>query len=256
MTTRPPGRQCAYAVAMAAARSVLGRHVVDRVVDQHRVELPSEPNRPHVADRVGGLWIQPAGHGEHRLRQIDQGQREAVRQVTGQVPAARSELEHLGPIGGGRRLQQRRRERRLLRVLLRRRDQRPPVGQFAVEAVLGGWTAHARVRSYMPWTYAACPRCMLASSNTLISRTASSHGRIPALVDDPLPTRRRSAPSDRPRLPRAPRRGSRRATRRRRAPDRPRRRSSRSPRRPARTGSANRSRHRGQTWSTPARPAT
>ena len=42
----------------AVAQVVLGRHVRDRVVHEHGVERPPEPERPHVAEDVLAVRIQ------------------------------------------------------------------------------------------------------------------------------------------------------------------------------------------------------
>jgi hypothetical protein len=47
------------------AEIVLGGHVRDRVVNEHGVERPAEPDRAHVALDVLALGVQPAAHVEH-----------------------------------------------------------------------------------------------------------------------------------------------------------------------------------------------
>ena len=55
------------------AEIVLGGHVRDRVVHEHRVERPPQPHRTHVALEVLALGVEPAAHVEHLRRAVDHG---------------------------------------------------------------------------------------------------------------------------------------------------------------------------------------
>jgi len=95
---------------------------------------------------VPALGVEPAGDIEHPLREVDQRQGEVGLQVDGVVAAATPQLQDLAH-GDRRRTEDARGVGRLLGVLLRRGDQRPPLGQLAVEAVLDGKVCH---RSILP----------------------------------------------------------------------------------------------------------
>ena len=77
----------------AGAQVVLGRQVHHRVVDEHGVERPSEPERPHVAEDVLAVGVQLAREGQHLRRDVGQGAREVLLEVRRVVAAARAELE-------------------------------------------------------------------------------------------------------------------------------------------------------------------
>jgi hypothetical protein len=59
---------------MASRRSSSVGHVGDRVVDEHGVEAPAEPDRPHVPLDVLALGVELPADLEHAVRQVDQGE--------------------------------------------------------------------------------------------------------------------------------------------------------------------------------------
>ena len=103
-------------------------------MDEHRVEAPPEPDRTHVALEVLALGVQAAADLEHGGGQVDERELEPGLHVRGVVPAARAELEHLGDLAPGVVLDHLSVLGGLLGVVLRRREQRPPLGQVAVQA--------------------------------------------------------------------------------------------------------------------------
>ena len=65
----------------AVGEHVLARHVRDRVVHEHDVEGPSEPQRAHVPEDVLAVRVQLAREREHLRREIGQRAREMRLQV-------------------------------------------------------------------------------------------------------------------------------------------------------------------------------
>ena len=112
---------------------VLGRHVRDRVVHEHRVERPPQPHRTHVALDVLALGVEPSAHRQHLRRAVDEREPEVGLQVRGVVAAARTELQDLARLAPGALDEQPAVVLGLLGVLLGRREQRPPLGELAVE---------------------------------------------------------------------------------------------------------------------------
>jgi hypothetical protein len=66
----------------------LGRHVHHRVVDEDRVEGPSQANRAHVAEHVLAVGVQRLAEVEHRGRDVGEGEAQVRAQVRGGVAAA------------------------------------------------------------------------------------------------------------------------------------------------------------------------
>ena len=112
---------------------LLGRHVRDRVVHEHRVERPPQPHRTHVALDVLALGVEPPAHRQHLRRAIDEREPEVGLQVRRVVPAARTELQDLARLAARSPRRAAGGSPRPPRVLLRRREQRPPLGELAVE---------------------------------------------------------------------------------------------------------------------------
>ena len=71
----------------------LARHVADGVVDQHRVEGAPQAQRAHVADQVLALGIDRRADGQHRRRDVGQGELQPALEVRRHVPAAGTELQ-------------------------------------------------------------------------------------------------------------------------------------------------------------------
>lgn len=111
----------------------LGKHVHDRVVDQHRVEVAPQSQRAHVALDVLGLGVQRPALRQHVLRDVGERHTPALLQVAGVVTAAATEFQH----GFDRPLRQRLQSldvaRSFFGVVGRRRHQVPPPGQLRVE---------------------------------------------------------------------------------------------------------------------------
>ena len=75
----------------------LGRHVVDGIVEEHRIEAAAEPQRPHVTTVVLALGVQSSRHLQHPVGAIHKGQGERRLQVHGVVTTATSQFEDLPP---------------------------------------------------------------------------------------------------------------------------------------------------------------
>ena len=69
-----------------------GRHVADRIVNEDRIERPSEPQGPHVTDEMFSIGVDGAAQLEHLGRQIGQSEAQVSAEVRGGVAAARSKL--------------------------------------------------------------------------------------------------------------------------------------------------------------------
>jgi hypothetical protein len=115
------------------AEIVLGGHVRDRVVHEHRVERPPQPNRTHVALEVLALGVEPAAHVEHLRRAVDKRELERRLHVGRVVAAARTELDDRPRLTVRRLEDQARVLGRLFGVVVRCREQRPPVGELPIE---------------------------------------------------------------------------------------------------------------------------
>jgi len=87
--------------AEAVAQLVLGRHVRDGVVDEDRVERPSQPHGTHVAEDVLAVRVDRATQSEHLRRDVRERAREVPLEVRGVVASTRSELEEGAGTGGG-----------------------------------------------------------------------------------------------------------------------------------------------------------
>jgi hypothetical protein len=114
-------------------------------VDEHRVEGPTEPDRPHVALDVLALRVQAPADLEHAGRAVDEREVEPCLQVRGVVPAAGAELEHLLDRDLRAVLDEGTVLRGLVRVLLWSRQERPPLGEVAVQA----WQFHAAHHTWL-----------------------------------------------------------------------------------------------------------
>jgi hypothetical protein len=60
---------------------VLCRQVHHRVVHEHDVERPAEPERPHVAEDVLAVGVQLAAQRQHLRGEVSEGAGEALLQV-------------------------------------------------------------------------------------------------------------------------------------------------------------------------------
>ena len=131
---RGPARLAVHVGRLDGSPEVgLRRHVYDGVVHEDAVELPPEADATHVALDVLALRVEVPAHPEHVGRAVDERQVEARLEVGGVVAAAAPELEQrlcrpLTVLQQGALV-----EGRLLGVLGRGRQQRPPVGQLAIE---------------------------------------------------------------------------------------------------------------------------
>jgi hypothetical protein len=115
-------------------REILGRRDVrDRVVHEHRVERPTEPDGAHVALDVLTFGIEPTAHRQHRRRSVDERQSERALEVRGVVAAAASQLEDVPHARVARPDQDPSVLLGLGGVVLGGRQQRPPVGELSVE---------------------------------------------------------------------------------------------------------------------------
>jgi hypothetical protein len=120
---------------------LLRGHVVDGVMGEHRVELPSQPQRAHVALDVLAVGIQLPADLEHRRRHVGQRHGEVALEVRGVVASAAAQLEHPLQPPGGAVAQEAAVDLRLLDVVLGRGEEREPSRQVAVQA---GSIAHGR----------------------------------------------------------------------------------------------------------------
>lgn len=108
-------------------------HVGNRVVHEHGVELPAEPDRPHVALRVPAFGIEHAAHLEHAGREVHEGHREVLLEVGRVAAPAGTKLENCSERHAGVSQHRSPEEPGLFRVVLGRRQDRPPLGQVAVQ---------------------------------------------------------------------------------------------------------------------------
>jgi hypothetical protein len=70
-----------------------GRHVPDRVVDEHRIEDPPQAHRPHVARHVLALGVDLPAEREHRLGAVGERAPEALFEIQRVVSGTRAEFE-------------------------------------------------------------------------------------------------------------------------------------------------------------------
>ena len=85
----------------------LGRDVAHRVVHEHRVEGPAQPQGAHVAEEMLALGVLRAAERAHLRGQVGQRALEPALHEERVVPRPRAELEE-GAGGGRRRAQERR----------------------------------------------------------------------------------------------------------------------------------------------------
>jgi len=98
---------------------VLARDVVDRIVDQDRVERPAQPDRPHVALNVLTLGVDPARDCQHLRGAVDQGQGQPLLEMQSGMAAAAAQIQHLAHVDHGR-VEHQRQSRGVCRILRRR----------------------------------------------------------------------------------------------------------------------------------------
>ena len=110
------------------AKVFFGRHVVDGVVDEHRIERTIETQRSHVGAEVFGARYEAPRHVEHGLGQVNKRQVEVGRKVRGvaSAPAAEFQQRPTGPLWSAEQTQK---EQCFLAVVLDGRYQRPPRGK-------------------------------------------------------------------------------------------------------------------------------
>ena len=104
--------------------------VVDGVVDEYGIERAAEPYLPRVALHVMALGIEPAAHGQHLRRAVDESQRVVLLEVGGAIASSRAELEDVDR--AAHLVEQAPAESGLLGVLVGRRHERPPLREFRV----------------------------------------------------------------------------------------------------------------------------
>lgn len=113
---------------------LLAGHVIDCIVDEHRIEAAVKPQSARVGMMVLALGIEHPRDRKHLLGEVDERHGEMALEVDGVVAARTAQLKYL-TYGYRGRLEHRNRGSGLLFVLLRRRDQRPPNREFPVYAL-------------------------------------------------------------------------------------------------------------------------
>ena len=111
----------------------LRRHVHDRVMDEHAIERPAEPDGPHVSAGVPALWVKAPARGQHSGREVHQGEVEPSLQVEGVVAAARAQFQNRSRRSAAMLAKKPAKGPRFYLVIGGAREKGPPRRQIAIE---------------------------------------------------------------------------------------------------------------------------